>query len=225
MRYLKVKNKLSKKTKSRLLLVFIFAFLILLVVYLSCVVNPLIIKASEAKIRSLTQQSISNSVLSVITSSTSTYTNLIKYQYDNDNNISLITVDTYNVNMLAREITLEAQSSLETSSRSGVGVHLGAFFGIPALASVGPIIKFGLSPIGTVVINFRSEFSSAGINQTHHKIYVNIESSVFVILPTASPEVQTSAEILVAECVIVGKVPTTYLQSSYLDEMLNLVPV
>ena len=225
MKYLKAKNKLSKRTKSRLLLVFVCVFVLMFVFYLSYVVNPLIIGASEAKIRSITQQSLSNSILSVITNSNNTYTNLIKYQYDSDDNISLITVDTYNVNMLAREISLEAQSSLDSTSQAGVDVHLGAFFGVPALASIGPIIKFGLSPIGTVIISFRSEFMTAGINQTHHKIFVNVESSVFVILPTASPEIHTSAEVLIAECVIVGEVPTTYLQSSYLDEMLNLVPV
>lgn len=220
----KKKFKLSKKFKSRALLVFIVVFIFFILFYLTYVVNPLIIKASEAKIKSITQQSLSSSVLSVITNS-DTYDDIIKYQYDTDNKISMITVDTYNVNLLSRQISLQAQTNLDNTSEAGIEVHFGAFFGMPVLANVGPLIKFSLSPIGTVAITYRSEFVTAGINQTHHKIYVNVETSIFIILPTASPEVLTSTEILLAECVIVGEVPTTYLQSSYLDEMLNLVPI
>jgi len=44
-------------------------------------------------------------------------------------------------------------------------------------------------------------------------------------LPTASPQIEVSTEVLIAECVVIGEIPSTYLQSSYLDEMLNLVPV
>lgn len=224
MKTAKKKKWLSGKIKSRFLLIFIIVFIITILFYLTYVVNPLIVKASEAKIRSITQQSLSSSILSVISNS-DIYDDIIKYQYDDNNKISMITVNTFNVNTLSRQISLQAQTNLDNTSEAGIDVHLGAFFGLPVFANIGPLIKFSLSPIGTVLISFRSEFATAGINQTHHKIYVNVESSVFVILPTASPEVLTSTEILIAECVIVGEVPTTYLQSSYLDEMLNLVPV
>lgn len=224
MKTAKKKKGLSGKTKSRFLLIFVVVFIITILFYLTYVVNPLIVKASEAKIRSITQQSLSSSILSVISNS-DIYDDIINYQYDDNNKISMITVNTFNVNTLTRQISLQAQTNLDNTSEAGIDVHLGAFFGLPVFANIGPLVKFSLSPIGTVLISFRSEFTTAGINQTHHKIYVNVESSVFVILPTASPEVLTSTEILIAECVIVGEVPTTYLQSSYLDEMLNLVPV
>ena len=55
-------------------------------------------------------------------------------------------------------------------------------------------------------------------------IFINLQSSVFVVLPTSSPKIDTFTEVLITETLIVGEIPSTYLQSSYLDEMLNLVP-
>ena len=63
-----------------------------------------------------------------------------------------------------------------------------------------------------------------GINQTLHRIFLNIDAQLSVVIPGVDVTVNTETEVLLAESVIVGKVPDTYLQSDKLDEMLNLVP-
>ena len=69
-----------------------------------------------------------------------------------------------------------------------------------------------------------SGFEEAGINQTNHKLYLTVCSNVSVILPLENKVVDTQTQILIAESIIVGKIPDTYLNSPSTDEMYNLIP-
>ncbi|MDD2227269.1 MAG: sporulation protein YunB [Clostridia bacterium] len=218
------KEKFSFKIKAVSVLCFFIIFIILFLIYLANIVSPVILQASEAKIKSLTQKAMSRAVYSIIMSETDTYSELLNYTYDEEGSVSLITVNSIYVNMLSRQITSLAQSSIDNLADAGIDINLGAFTGITALADAGPFVKMKLNAIGTVSTFFRSEFLSAGINQTNHRIYINLRSVVSVILPINSPQVNVATEVIVGETIIVGKIPSTYLQSSNLDEMLNLVP-
>ena len=220
----KYKKNKKKSKKIWTILIVIILLTVLVFWYIYAVVNPIVVETSEAKIKSLTQTTLSNSVLNIVSNEENLFDELVKYTYSNENKSSLISVSSIKANLLARQITNHAQSQLDSVTSTGVEIHMGAFTGITVLASWGPLVKVGLSPIGTVTATFKSEFVSAGINQTVHKIFINLQSSVFVVLPTSSPKIDAHTEVLITETLIVGEIPSTYLQSSYLDEMLNLVP-
>ena len=224
----KFKNgQVTKKKSKKKKIIILFSILIILVIaiifYLNYVVNPLILQTTEAKIKSLSQKALSSAVYTII-STNDFYDNIISYTYDNAGKISMINAKTLEVNKLSRQISAMAQGSFDNMAGEGIEIHLGAFSGIMLLANTGPQITLRLSPIGTVSTAFRSEFVSAGINQTNHRIFIQVSGFVSVILPMASPQIETTTEVLIAESLIVGEIPSTYLQSSYLDEMLNLVP-
>lgn len=220
----KYKKNKKKSKKIWTILIVVILLTVLVFWYIYAIVNPIVVETSEAKIKSLTQTTLSNSVLNIVSNEENLFDELVKYTYSNENKISLISVSSIKANLLARQITNHAQSQLDSVTSTGVEIHLGAFTGITVLASWGPLVKVGLSPIGTVTATFKSEFVSAGINQTVHKIFINLQSSVFVVLPTSSPKIDAHTEVLITETLVVGEIPSTYLQSSYLDEMLNLVP-
>lgn len=56
----------------------------------------------------------------------------------------------------------------------------------------------------------KSEFSSAGINQTLHRIYLQIKCNVVILTPFSSVDESITSQVLLAEAVIVGDVPATY---------------
>lgn len=221
------KYRRKKKSHHKLFvwMFIIFLILVLLVWYIFAVVNPVIVQTAEAKIKNVTQRTLSSAVMAVVKDYQSDLDNLVSYSYTDNNRVSLINVSSYLANLVARQISSGAQTSLDNITSTGIDLHLGAFTGMAFLASVGPLVHVNLTPIGTVMVKFRSEFLSVGINQTHHKIYIRAAASVYLVLPTANPQFDLSTELLVNEAIIVGEIPDTYLQSSYLDEMLNLVPV
>lgn len=208
----------------------IFVFLSILAIlimaifsYLNNVVNPIIIQSSSAKVRSLSQDAINSAVFEVIKDST-IYDSLIHIIRNEQGEIIMINSNSIQINTLSRNIIENAQLKLEKMGANGVNVPLGTFTGMPIFVGKGPNVKVKLLPIGNLNCNFNSVFTSAGINQTSHKIYLEVSTKVNVILPTANEIISTKTQIMIAENIIIGKVPQTYLFSSDIGDMLNLVP-
>lgn len=97
--------------------------------------------------------------------------------------------------------------------------------GTKFLSGIGPNIPIKISTSGTVITKVRSEFQNAGINQTIHRIYLDIICNVSVLTPYDIIEENISNEIVLIENVIVGIVPSTYYnlegmeQSNIVDAM------
>lgn len=78
------------------------------------------------------------------------------------------------------------------------------------LSGRGPGVKIRISSIGNIETNLNSEFTSQGINQTLHRIYVDISCNVKVLTPFKDIERKITNKVLLAENVIVGIIPDTY---------------
>ena len=78
----------------------------------------------------------------------------------------------------------------------------------------GPTIKVRSFTVGSVTAEFESEFSTAGVNQTLHKIWLSVCVPTTILLPGQQIEVAVETKLCVAETVIVGKVPS-YVQKAY----------
>ncbi len=191
--------------------------------FLNLVVNPIIIETSSSKVKSLSQDAVNTAVFEVIKDA-SIYDSLVKIQRDEEGNITMISSNAVRINYLSREIIENAQKKLEFLGSKGVNIPLGTFSGMPILVGHGPLVNIKLIPIGAINCTFSSKFISAGVNQTNHRIYLEVNSIVNIILPTASQNVNTKTQIMIAENIIIGKVPQTYLYSDDIGNLLNLVP-
>lgn len=120
------------------------------------------------------------------------------------------------INYLARELSTKAQILLDQMGGAGVKVALGAFTGLDVFTQFGPDVTLRMMPIGSVITSFTSTFESAGINQTKHSIFIDVNTSISVILPTSSKRLHFVTSALVCESIIVGKVPIVYLDNSNL---------
>ena len=132
---------------------------------------------------------------------------LCDYRENSNNDITMITANSSLVNSLARNTALLSQSKINDLTSFDVNVPFGTLSGIPLLSEKGPKINIVVTPVGTVNCTFTSTFETAGINQTLHRIYLNVESVVDLIIPTAHTEVATSTPVLLCESVIIGKSP------------------
>ena len=219
----KVKNK---KSKHKVIFILMFTFVLIIsfsVLFFIKAVNPVIINTSKAKIISLSQQTLNNAVFDVIKDG-SIYDSLIKISRNESGEITFISNNAYHINKISRDIINEAQEQLSFIGSRGIDIPLGTFSGITALNGFGPNVNIKLIPIGAVNCNFLSKFIQAGINQTNHKIYLEIDCKVNIVLPTENHTVATKTQIMIAENIIIGKSPQTYLYSDEIGELLNLVP-
>ena len=98
MEYYRKKRILSAKKKLYIALAIIFLVIILIIIYLHCVVNPILIDATEAKVQSLTQQAVESAVYDVIKDE-NVYDNLIEIVKDSNNDVQMITANAYEINL------------------------------------------------------------------------------------------------------------------------------
>ncbi len=216
-------KKFSVKTKLWIMLACFVTILVFILLFFNFYVNPVIIEISEATVKSMTSKSV-NSAVQTIINNTNLYDDIIQINTDAEGNITSFQVKSVLINRLGKDIGKTAQQNLEMIGSEGIEIPLGTLTGIPMFVGMGPEVSFHVQPIGTITSTFSSEFISAGINQTNHRIYMNVTASVSMVLPTASRNITTNTQILLCESIIVGKVPDTYLNSNSLDEMMNLIP-
>ncbi len=176
-------------------------------IYIEVVVNPIILNIAEAQVDSLGTTAVSDAIFEVINNENVSYNDLVTITYDDDNTVSSIVANMEKLNHLAREVSTKAQILLDEMADKTVKVNLGAFTGFEAFAQYGPKINLSLMPIGSVITTFDSIFETAGINQTKHSIYVDVNTMISVVLPTSTKKITFVTSALVCECVIVGKVP------------------
>ena len=216
--YLQRKHKKRRAIIALSLTIFLIASFLL---YVFCVVNPVVTEATRASIFSLSTSAVSDAVYDVIQDNNITYEDLVNITYDDNNNIDLISVNTVLVNKLARQFYQVAQIYLDNMGEKGIDIALGTFTGLPFLVGIGPKVNIKLVSVGAMTASFSSQFLSAGINQTNHSLYIKLHTSVSLILPIYTSTIDSVTEVLVAESVIVGDVPDVYFGS---NNTIDLAP-
>jgi sporulation protein YunB len=91
-----------------------------------------------------------------------------------------------------------------------VSIPMGNVLGIDLFSGYGPNIKMKVVLLGTVETDLRSEFIAKGINQTLHRVYLQIDCPVQILSSYKTMEENISNQFLLAENVIVGQIPSTY---------------
>lgn len=89
-------------------------------------------------------------------------------------------------------------------------LHFGSFTGLKLMSGKGPGIKIRISTVGNVKTDLKSEFVSKGINQTLHRIYLQVDCEVSILTPFDDITQSIYNQVLLAENVIIGNIPNTY---------------
>ena len=209
----KKKRKMSVKGKIKFAFFFLFLIVLLCCFYYLRVVCPIVTNLSKEKIHSIATSSVSEVVGEVLIENNVTYNDLVQISYTTNNEIELIEVNSVNVNLLIREVTNRVQAKFDKFSSHGIEIALGTFSGIPFLYGLGPQISVQLVPVGTVKTKLDSSFKSAGVNQTLHRLNFVVTASIGMVLPAKTSNVTTDLEVMICESVLVGKIPSVYLEN------------
>lgn len=215
------KIKINKKKITKIAIISSILFVVFVI--FAYMINPVIMDTVELKSKALATRAMNSSIGDVVMNSI-VYDDLVNIVSDEFGNISMIQANSLEINNLSKDLAQTCEVRIEEYGKSGVTIPIGTFTGIPVLVGRGPRIKVKMTPIGSVRCKFVSHFESAGINQTVHKIYVNITANVGVVMPLSSRSFTAEQEVLISESVIVGQVPEVYLYSDTLDTLLNFVP-
>ncbi len=197
------------------------AIFIFCTVYFRSNIVPTVMDSSVAQMRAVTTNAINIAATSVLSDGL-TYDMLFDIVKDNDGKISMIKANSPEINKIARQIANLAQANLDSLGTQEIQISAGTFTGLALLMGSAPAVTRKITPIGMAHGDFVSFFQSAGINQTLHKIYIDVYADVSIVTPIDQPTIQVKAEVLVCENLIVGEIPDTYLNLYDSSSLLNL---
>lgn len=196
-----------KKKKKRVLkfLCFFTAFVITVIsIYFSS--DRIVVSLAEKTFDSIIS-SASYHAVDIIVEEKYRYSDLVDIKTDSSGNVGMIITDSYAVNKLAATAVTKAYDYLFEKIEKGVEVPLGAFTGIRLISGFGAKVRMKVISVASVKCDFVSEFAQAGINQTRHSLYLNINCVVNVVTKTKTKKINDKITVLVFDNLIVGKVP------------------
>lgn len=139
-----------------------------------------------------------------------TYEDIVTIYKDKNDNITMIKSNIIPINKIISDVGEYTQKRIDEEGEKQVGINLGSFFGSRILSGRGPKVPLKLSVVGNVKTNLISEFKEAGINQTLHRIYLQVDCTISILTPFDNMQESIGNQVLLAENVIVGLIPDSY---------------
>ena len=138
------------------------------------------------------------------------YSDFVTITRNEAGEITALSADMARLNLLRAELSAHLLERLEDSQLE-LTVPVGSLLPIEPTWARGP--ELHPLALGTASAEFESEFTSAGINQTRHRLWLELSVPVTVLLPGGGEELTVDSRLCVAETVIVGQVPQTWFQT------------
>lgn len=168
---------------------------------------------AETQVKNTTSDLTNDAIAKQIAAGNIAYDRIVYFEKDLDGRITAMKTNMTEINRLKTDILNLINDEILALDTSDIGIPLGSLFLPEFFSGKGPAIPVHILSIRNSDANFASHFSEAGINQTLHQLImeVNVDVSVLVLGQTSSFTV--NSEVVVAETVIIGDVPQTFLQT------------
>lgn len=168
---------------------------------------------AETQVKNTTSDLTNDAIAKQIAKGEIQYDRIVYFEKDLNGRITALKTNMSEVNRLKTDILNIINDEILALDASDIGIPLGSLFLPEFFSGKGPAIPVHILSIRNSDAVFSSSFSQAGINQTLHKLImvVNVDVAVLVLGETSSFAI--NSEVVVAETVIVGEVPTTFLQT------------
>lgn len=138
--------------------------------------------------------------------------NLFTEQRNSKGELEMVQADSVKINLLMSQLAMNIQEEFSCNGRESFPVSFGTLIGSRVLSQSKPDMTITVVPLSVSSMDFRTEFETQGINQTKYKIYVILECRVKMLAPFSTEIFKVKNTVLVAETVILGTVPDSYVQ-------------
>lgn len=216
-------KRVRKKGRWRIMLAIALVLILALALWMDSNLKPIVVSMAEAQCKALAVGVLNAAIRTVLTSGLD-YSDLMTVRFDSAGHVTMMQANTVRMNTLSTSISKEALDGLRKLDVARIGIPLGSALGSKLFAGEGPRIPIKVYPVGAVTAGFSSEFETSGINQTRHKVYLKVQASIQIVIPTDASVVSVTENVLVAESIIVGQVPERFYSGGGNGMMLDLVP-
>lgn len=168
---------------------------------------------AEVQVKNATSDLTNDAIAKQIADGIIQYDRIVYFEKDLDGRITALKTNISEVNRLKTDILNIINDEILTMDTADIGVPLGSLFLPELLSGKGPAIPVHILSIRNSDATFLSNFTQAGINQTLHQLTMLVSVDVAILILGQTDSFTVASEVVVAETVIVGDVPSTYLQT------------
>ncbi len=145
-------------------------------------------------------------------------TGLVELMKDDAGQVTAAVTDVGRVSQLQAALAGDVIAALTAPAAANLGVPLGNLLPSPFFSGLGPRVPIRILSVSEVEVKLMSRFTSAGINQTLHRLILTLSARVRVLIPTGTVTAMVYADVPAAETVIVGRVPDSYMYFESSDQ-------
>ncbi len=201
------KRKKGKKLLISVLCVFLSALFIVL--YLNRKLDPLVCDAATPRLRAEMTRVINEAVSEAMSGYNE---KLISITYGADGKILSVETDSVKINLLRALVTEKINEKIKEYGEYTVTISASNIMDDEIIFGRFPSwrIPASVEPSGSAETTVKSSLTSAGINQSLHKIVLSVKVKVTAMLLISTVDVETDTDICIAETVIIGEVPSVF---------------
>lgn len=172
--------------------------------------RPMIESMNAYECHETVSRIINDAVLSELEHSGEDYASLMTLSTNGGGEVTSVQSNAVNINRLKTNVAERVERELERLSAVDIQIPIGTLLGLQLLHGKGFSVGMSVVPLGYATTTIISEFTEAGINQTLHRIIIEISADVDALIPGIETRVPVKTSIVAAETVIVGRVPDAY---------------
>ncbi|MEA4921327.1 MAG: sporulation protein YunB [Clostridiaceae bacterium] len=202
-----------RRVRDRMPLIWLFIiFLVATISFLTIEIKlrPLVKAYAEGRAKYIATIAINEAVEEELENQGGVYDNLVFFEKNNNGDILALKTDSVKINRLKSSIVSRINDKINAASSTKIEVALGNIINGELFSGRGPKIPILLQMVNSANASFISEFTHAGINQTRHRILIETDVGMSVLLPGGRAYFEVTSQVNIAETIIVGSVPNSY---------------
>lgn len=173
--------------------------------------DPLVRDMAVTEARNAVTVAMNRAIAEAMSEGKLQYASLVQLEKDDTGVVTAVVTNMSYVNQLKASLTNSVIREIRQEQSTRLGIPLGNLLGGKLLSGRGPRIPVEIMAVSQATADLESSFQSAGINQTLHRIRVCITAEVFILIPGGTVSGNVRTQVTVAETVLVGRVPESYM--------------
>lgn len=194
----------------RLILFIAAAIFVLIIISASIYLKNTAAQIAAANARDVVTEKINDAVIETLRAGEYTADSFVSFQKSDTGDITAISSNMPQINELSSAIL---DNLLGATKDNTITIHVpfGNLTGASLLMGRGPKLPLRILVLSSSRVEFNNGVVTAGINQTKHQLDLCVTVDMELLIPWGSERMEVSSDVLIADTVIVGKVPETYL--------------
>lgn len=210
---------MNYRRKQKITIVVVLILLIASMIYIDFRVKASLLELARTQAEKRTMEIVTQAVLDNVVKGTE-YKDVIYVHKDDQGRIVMLQANTVILNQMMAKTTKAVLQEFKSADNGQISIPMGQITSISLLAGSGPRFKVKVIPANQIFVAVDDKFEQAGINQTRHRIYMKVETRIVMAVPFMKEELKVVTTIPMAETIIVGEVPQTYVNFNGSSNML-----